>query len=375
MVHNGIDPESAIPVLVALLLEKDTGLRLQAAIYLGGHRTDKVLPVLIEGLNIELKAGSGLLSLHGISRMGWGAKACAPVVVKMLEGGNPEQRLHAVNVLANIGGDSTIIVPALERLFRKETPLQMRLDAIRALQGHGATAIPVLLGAYKDPELKSAVLAAIANLTDLEGANFKGMLPLLAPVMRGPDAELKRAVLKAIVPLRKPALPLVVVALKDADATVRQKAAVALSDIGVKEETIPASLLELARSDADLGVRSLAAISLVGLGDEGSRILFADPQAKRSAIGDVLKNTDSSARSHLLATMLKQNYRSAAAVDGLIACLSDRSAPVRSTSAGVLARIGPDARAAIPALRAALNDDDVAVSYTARKALEQIGER
>ena len=56
----------------------------------------------------------------------------------------------------------------------------------------------------------------------------------------------------------------------------------------------------------------------------------------------------------------------------LASCLGDTSAPVRAEAAAALARFGPDAADAIPALRKARQDANEQVRHAADYALERI---
>jgi HEAT repeat protein len=62
-----------------------------------------------------------------------------------------------------------------------------------------------------------------------------------------------------------------------------------------------------------------------------------------------------------------------AAVPALGAALEDREGFVRGTAASALAQIGPGARPALPRLRAALGDADVGVRVEAAEALGKVG--
>jgi HEAT repeat protein len=70
--------------------------------------------------------------------------------------------------------------------------------------------------------------------------------------------------------------------------------------------------------------------------------------------------------------MINRNDRSKDAVPRLIECLKDGQPQVRWMSAQILGNIGPDARAAIDALTAALDDGNQMVRDNARAALKQI---
>ncbi len=59
-------------------------------------------------------------------------------------------------------------------------------------------------------------------------------------------------------------------------------------------------------------------------------------------------------------------------VSELVKNLKDKRADVRSNAAGALGQIGPEAKAAVPALSEALKDDEARVRSSAADALDQI---
>jgi HEAT repeat protein len=157
---------------------------------------------------------------------------------------------------------------------------------------------------------------------------------------------------------RKPALPILLDALKDDDATVRDIAGKAYANLGIPDKQTVSTLLDLAYNDPD--VRHSSVNALLALGDAGLKPLLAREDKK----GDL--------RPLITAALRTQRIQSPAAIDFLIDGVKDDKAEVRAMSAEALGAIGVAARVAVPALNAALNDADRTVRDLARDALKRI---
>ncbi len=150
-------------------------------------------------------------------------------------------------------------------------------------------------------------------------------------------------------------------AVKDhKDANVRLTAIQALGAFGNRPKSaIP--FLVYALEDKDANIRNQAAYSLIRMG-----------QAGHPGMVQGLKSADSNLRQIILQNLINQRYNSKEAVLRLIDCLKDGQPQVRWMSAQLLGNIGPDARAAVDALTAALDDGNQTVRDNARTALKQI---
>ena len=133
--------------------------------------------------------------------------------------------------------------------------------------------------------------------------------------LRSPDAAAVDRAVRQLVEMGEPAVPALVLALKDPEARVRNAAASALWGLGPKARDAVPTLAE-ALADGDDGVRLGVVMALESIGRDA-----------------------------------------AAAVPALARAVRDRDGNVRLWAAKALAKIGPPARAALPALTDAARYD------------------
>ena len=154
--------------------------------------------------------------------------------------------------------------------------------------------LPLAAGCARDPERRAADL--IENL-------------------RNPDAAAVDRAVRQLVEMGEPAVPALILALKDPEARVRKAAASALWGLGPKAHDAVPTLAEALADNGD-GVRLGAVMALGSIGRDA-----------------------------------------AAAVPALARAVRDRDGNVRLWAAKALAKIGPPARAALPALTDAARYD------------------
>lgn len=141
----------------------------------------------------------------------------------------------------------------------------------------------------------------------------------------------------------------------------RESAAGALVKLGAK--AIPA--LVVALSDKDATVRELAARSLGAIGP------MATPSV--DALASALSDRAAKVRAASGWALSEIGPKAALAVGALAGALSDEDAEVRMHAVRALGAIGPEAAPAIPALGAALSDEEEQVRLFAYGALFDIG--
>jgi HEAT repeat protein len=133
--------------------------------------------------------------------------------------------------------------------------------------------------------------------------------------LRSPDAAAVDRAVRQLVEMGEPAVPALILALKDPEARVRSAAASALWGLGPKARNAVPTLAE-ALADNDEGVRLGVVMALESVGRDA-----------------------------------------AAAVPALSRAVRDRDGNVRLWAAKALGKIGPPARAALPALTEAARYD------------------
>jgi HEAT repeat protein len=187
---------------------------------------------------------------------------------------------------------------------------RVRAEAVSALAFFGASAVPVLTEALRDPDVQVRVGAARS----------------LGQV--GPSAG------DAVTALAR--------TLRDPDSRVRFDTAVALGRIGSGARDAVGALGR-ALNDPAPEVRVGAAMGLGGMGAAAQEMVPALAEALRAG-NAVLRISAASALGNI-------GPGARSAVPALLAALRDSNTSVRTTAAAALGSIGPSAREAVPELR------------------------
>ncbi len=283
-------------------------------------------PEVLTDLVKALKSKDSLARIaaaENLGRLGPQAKFALTGLAERLSDGDSKVRTKAAMALGQIGSAAlSELVTAL-----RHGDKYVRREAVWALARIG-------------PEAGPAVFALAKSLRDLDGPVRKGAARAIGQI--GREA--------------RTAIPLLIEALKNSDLLFCRLVAWALGRIGAA--AVPALMRALNHSDKY--VRREAAWALGQIGPES-----------RSAIG-------------ILITILKSPCSAGAPSGGLarkadpdqetelVFLTSIRDATLRAYAARALGQIGPEARAAIPALTAVLADPNDKVAAAAAGALDQI---
>jgi HEAT repeat protein len=359
----------------------------------------------------RVRAGPAILSLTDelASRPGFvvgagtGDREAVPGLVKRLKDADPTVRARAAEELGQVGPEGRDSVPPLTAALDDPDGL-VRVRAAEALTdvGGDAGAAATALGkALADKDVKVRREAAVALWRMGPGA--KAAVPALGKALADEDVKVRRdaaATLWRVGPAAKAAVPALAGALKDKDGEVRWGAAGALGAVGPEAGAAVPRLTD-ALKDKDLEVRHFAARALVRVGDRAAREAAApvlrevlgkgDPDQRLRAelivllwqIGPAAAPAPSRLDPgdlHTAAKMLQGVYTTKAdeatrrnAVPTLLGAFEGTTDAVyRASFAQALGVIGPDARAAIPALREGLKDKDEKVRTAAAEALKKI---
>ncbi len=230
------------------------------------------------------------------------------------------------------------------------------------------------------------------------GAPGEGRVRHLTAGLMDQAAEVRAAsalALGRLGPAAEGAVPALVQALGDGDFGVRMESALALGRLGRgAKEAIPA-LIEALKKDEDRAVREASARTLGRIGGKeavpalveaiGREGLYGrlrsvqalgriGPGARESvpALAETL-NTDEDRAVREASARALGRIGDKEALTALVGALRDRTPEVRGASAWALGLIGPDARAAVPALTGlALNDSSRPARKVADEALRLI---
>jgi HEAT repeat protein len=248
--------------------------------------------------------------------------------------------------LGSIKVNTTSVIPALVEVLT-DKDLQVRMQAVRALGAFG-------------PGAKAAVPALIKILDD-RTSQGKGSLTVGEMAMRG-LCEIGRDA--------KSAIPVLLTMLNDKDSSIRSEAALTLGYLSEGEAEVVTALTRVLRDKEDTGVKAGAALALGRIG----------PKAKSAvpSLVEVLKGVDSQKANvavHLRDCILRGlegiGVEAQRAIPVVVELLQDKKAGslVRSQAVRTLAKIGPQSEVALQSIKAALTDEDSAVSDAARRVL------
>jgi predicted Zn finger-like uncharacterized protein len=279
-------------------------------------------------------------------------------MVAVVEGGVAEA--NALSIFIDISE-----VKAFLKEYEGQTGSKLALETGPAIQSGDSSRIPALLA-------------------DLDGKDDAKRLQAVALLgQMGPEGQL--------------AVPRLIRALKDKDATLRNFAEAALNKIGVSAKDIP-TLVPLV-NDTSLQVRLVGLQLLAKIGPEAQPALDGivkladDAEAKvrekaTQAIGRIGTPSDHDAYMPVLAKALKDRdaaVRAAAAeaiatvplteadVPTLAELLRGNDLGLSRAGARALSKLGPKAKKAVPALIKALKGGDNALRAAALEALAGVG--
>jgi HEAT repeat protein len=310
--------------LMARLTDPDSRVRLRAADALTTDEPAKAgpaVPVLTEFL-FDRDRIVRVDALTGLIRLGPAARPAVTALLRRIGTGDPDTRFLAAEALA--GADRSTwraYVPVFVAAL-KNADSPYRLRAIRGLETAGRAATPVvpaLRERFADPELLLRVTAAEA-VARLDPAAVPDVVRCLAAILSDPGEEgpqsrrSRRAAMRALDRIGPPA-----------------------------REAVPA-LLELVYRDPNSGMAPEAAVIAVRLDPDHAREAY-DLFRVHLSPGHPDPDDDWLSRLSDLKGLAKP------LVPDLIAALGSKNATQREVAMETLAMLGPDAKAALPALR------------------------
>ncbi|MBV7338217.1 HEAT repeat domain-containing protein [Chloroflexi bacterium TSY] len=326
--------QSAIPVLVEALGHESYPIRFRWARKAFKSLGEAGIPALVDALTMDGRTQvTAAFILHRLDPTR--VDEIVPALVKGLATDDEDLQRSAVNTLGEIGKPAQAAIPALMQLLKTGCGggRSRAAEALAVIGEQEAEIIPALAAmmqedASPDAQDQPAQSAASALRAIGDGANLA--VPVLIRVWQD-DQRLTR---------------------------VRVEAAHALTAIGdPTEEVIPALLAGL--HDADWWIRLYAA-RLLG------KMCDLTPVTMPEWMQD-----DWFYRAYSANSLGRLEKPPQHVVTALIKALSDESHHVRRAGAYALAKIGPAAADAIPALLAAMKSEDV--GGVAAEALVQIG--
>ena len=286
----------------------------------------------------------GLLLVAALGWAGWHALPLPRRTPEPVYDGNP---LSDILVLAIRPGT---VPPTLETLLRDTNAVPFLIRTLKRDSWFGAPYYRKWLWPKLPPSIQKRLPPP----------------PEYRPIRRGAAAEL----LARMGSIAKPAVPVLILALKEDDEYVSERAALALGDLGDGDESAVVALTK-ALSDARLlRVRGAAVVALNKI----------DPGAPARAVPSLVhmaSNADWHRRSSAITALGYIDSESARIVPVLIKGLYDPSPFVRYSALRALGELGPSAKSASPALLKFLStsSDEAMMSYVTNvlKAIDPEG--
>jgi HEAT repeat protein len=178
-----------------------------------------------------------------LGAIGMGAAPAVPVLVRYARTGEMDVRGATIRALGAIGGE--LAEPAVPVLVEALAVAELKEPATIAISRIGPAAAPAatrLVTLLSDETLTYRTSHTYASRPDVD-----------------PDAAQSHRAAEALAAIGTPAVPALIVALRDAKPVTRMRAAEALREIGASGANAAPMLESLARSDGEMRVRRVAA--------------------------------------------------------------------------------------------------------------------
>jgi HEAT repeat protein len=347
----GHDAREAAPTLGQLLHDDDESVATAAALALTrilpaeGEELSQAIPVLIK----SLKSREKHVRAQAADALGAAGRLALPQLIELVKnwGKDGESAWQAAAALQSLGSQAEPAVPLLVSALSSGKE-QIVVHAAGALGAIGAAARPAVPPLRKLLSHQSASIRmhAASALGDLGVAAAEAVDDLTA-LLKDPEEGVRREAAEALGKIgsdAKGAIPTLIAVLNDSAGSVTMHAAWALSRMG------PAAAEPLI---AALNDRNLQHLAVVILGDTGA--------AAKSAAGPLARllaepELDPVFGREVILTLAKIGPDAGEAVPALLAILKDETNPLRPAAAWALAKMG--ARQALPLLIQALPKDD-----------------
>jgi HEAT repeat protein len=372
----GAAADRAVPALVAALRDEYFDVRENAAEALRRRGTASV-PTLLEALK-----GDHFYLRHyaarTLARLGPEARAAVSALGQSLSDSAIEVREKSAEAIANIGEPAPVLPQLLKAL---EDPYGAREHAARALALAGRTAVPGLVKALESgpPHARDSAIQALGRIGPDAAEAMPAMLDALKREFQ--EAEQKASAIEnagiresvrghqvrdsqAIVALGRmgeAGVGAVVEILRSDDPQYQRWGLEITGRLGPAARPALAELVRILKTSPDPSQRARAAGAIGSIGPSADEAVGALAQAMRAP--------EEVAARHCALALAKVGGR---ALPSLAEGLKDASPQTRRVAALGLRTMGPDARQALAALRAAANDADPAVRDEVAQAIKAV---
>ncbi|HEX7448794.1 MAG TPA: HEAT repeat domain-containing protein [Pirellulales bacterium] len=350
--------------LVALATDRDALVRRAAIRALRSLRLphNVVIPKMVKTLKSAAPAEAAAI----LSTLAEAGREAVPFLVECLD--DQDASYWACLALAQIGPDAKAAVAKLASLEQREEP-EVRLQALVALGEIGPdarSALPVVVKALETDKTVGVRYAAAYALGQIGGSDQQSRAALLT-AMDGDDAFLQVVAAWAVAgaargdkPLQEKATKLILAGLKSDNVDLRRAAARAFAEINPPPEVVAPVLLKAIQDD-DPSVIGNAVDALASLG----------PRIVPRVVNNGLNNKE--LRLYALRVLARIGPDAKEAAPALIEALKDAEGEYRREVQFVLGLFGADSAAAVPELMKSLVSDDEHIRNSAIYALGKIG--
>jgi HEAT repeat protein len=285
------------------------------------------------------------LAAQALAVYGPEATTAIPALTEALQDGQDYVRLVAAEALGSIGPQAKAAVPQLAAALKDKDQV-VRMSVAQALGRFGPearAALPDLVRAFKPSDAFSVSVDG-KTVSDRVGEALVKIGPsgmeALVELLHDKDPSVRRDAAFVFIhlgPAGRDAIPVLIEALKDSDQWVPSYAAEALGKIGPQDQRILPALLEALKSTHDqTWIKALEALGNFKLTLLHVGVLIGTFESKPAwcpaGVARVLANIGPDA------------------APALMEALEHKSSNVRETAVIALGLIGPDARSAVPAI-------------------------
>jgi HEAT repeat protein/beta-lactamase regulating signal transducer with metallopeptidase domain len=391
----------AMPALIELLKDEETEVASAAASALEemGSEGKPAVPALIEMLKRQKVSRSPMAPSVCDLRQIIGSKTTIPAaLVDLLKDENANVRRGAAFSVAYLafgfpgdektkddpGGyykvvDASAVIPVLNNLLSDKDP-GVRSAAVKALvlmsPDSRPVAVPVLIELLKDkdPNVRWMTVWDLGKI----GPDAKAALPALTAMIHDPSFGVRENVaeaLESISPVAaKAAVPALLDLLKDSCAGVRERTMRVLLRLDPKLKTVIVPvLMEMLKGDQGQRARAAGILGEIGPDALGESTVKQAVPAVKQLLLDIHEHGNWCYRMDTAVALMKLDpAEKPFAISALIELLNHPYCGARWTTAEALGKIGPDAKAAVPALTGLLKDRQKRVQRAAKEALKSI---
>lgn len=305
-----------------------------------------------------------------LARIGPEAKVAVPVLIKRLLDEDVAVGVESAVALYAIAGWMDLYVPVLANALQEEP--HYVANAIMRIGPAAKPVVPALTTFVRGADDESVRHRAVTALGYI-GIEDKATVSMLTDIVKTKNGGASCNTVSALRFIGRPAVPMLIETLSHSDLDLRSSAAFALGEMGREaDDAVPALIQALKDEDED--VRQEVESALQGIASDGisswslPSCLSAVKRDKvlRKIATAILRSRGKGVTEGLEEALIREAIlQLPKAIDGL----NSPEGEEREQAADDLREMGAYAKAALPALRSRLDDEDVYVRLSAAAAL------